>query len=557
MNSNSENPVNTGQTAGPAKKKKSGYLVQGSILAIASILVRLIGLVYRIPMANILGIEGNRIYGVAFSIYNIALILSSYSLPLAVSKMVADRAVKKEYKNSYKIFKCALLFAFISGLLMSLIIYFGAGIGEELFQCPGLAKPLQVLAPTIFVVAILGVFRGFYQGKRTMMPTALSQILEQIINGIISVLAAYYLMKAHSASQSIEAYGAAGGTIGTLMGAITALVFLLFVFVVYKPVLRKQIRRDHTRHEETGSQIYTILLLTIVPVILSQLVYQISSPIDSALYGHLIKSEEQSGHLGIYLSQYQLLINVPVAVASAMAASLVPSIVASLARKENDRIKQKVSTSIKFNMVIAFPSAAGLAALAYPIIRLLFPSLIAHSDLAGSMVVYGAVAVIFFILSTMTSAVLQGLNRMRDPVIHSAISLAIHVVLVFVLLKFTGLGIYSLIIGNVTFPLVICIMNWISVKKRLTYKQEVMKTFVIPLVCSVVMGAAAWGSHWLVNTYLHSNLLGVLVAMIVAVIVYFVLILLCKCFNEEEFTELPMGKTLLRAGRKLKLIRSR
>lgn len=535
------------------QRKKSDYLVQGSILAFASILSRLIGLIYRVPMANILGIEGNQIYGVAHNLYNIALILSSYSLPLAVSKMVVARSEKKEYKNSYKVFKCALVFAFVSGLIMALLVFFGADLGEKLYNIPGISMPLKILAVTIFVVALLGVFRGFYQGKRTMMPTAFSQILEQIVNALVSLFSAYFLMKSFSASLNIEAYGAAGATYGILFGSVSALLFLVFVYVIYKPTIKKQMRRDTTEKAEGTKEIYLLLLMTIVPIILSQTVYQISGTIDDIMFGNLADAS-QNGFLGIYSAQYRLLTNVPVAVSSAMAASLVPSLVASLARKDPDSVKRKVGTSIKFNMVIAFPSAIGLTALAHPIVRLLFPNLITHSQLAGNMIAFGSVAVVFYALSTITSAVMQGIDKLRIPVIHSAISLVIHIILVYLLFQFTDLGIYVLIIGNVTFPLVVCILNWISVGRNLDYKQEVVKTFVIPLGASLLMGGAAFGMYKLITAFIHSNFIGVLVSMAVAVFIYFVAILLMKCFTEEEFLDLPLGRTLLRLAKKLKLM---
>ena len=145
------------------KKKTNDILKQGTILAAASILVRLIGMVYRIPLGNQLGEVGNGYYSIAYSIYSLALIISSYGLPLAVSKMVADKNTKKEYKNSYKIFKNSLLFSIIVGALVGGIIFFGADFFAGLMKSPGSVKPLKVLAPTIFCVAMLGVFRGFFK----------------------------------------------------------------------------------------------------------------------------------------------------------------------------------------------------------------------------------------------------------------------------------------------------------------------------------------------------------------------------------------------------------
>jgi stage V sporulation protein B len=264
-----------------SQKKRNNFLVQGSILAAASIIGRIIGLLYRIPLTRIIGDEGMGYYSNAFNIYNIALILSSYSLPLAVSKMVAARVIKKEYRNSYRIFRCSMLFAFTTGSVATLTVFFGADfLAKTVYNNPLNAIPLRVLSFTILVFAIMGVLRGYFQGKNTMLPTSISQILEQIVNAVVSVAAAYYLMKAHSASQEIAAYGAAGSTMGTLFGAIISLLFLVFIFSLYRPVIKKQLRKDKSTTSESYQEIVKILILTIIPVILSQTVYQISSVID-------------------------------------------------------------------------------------------------------------------------------------------------------------------------------------------------------------------------------------------------------------------------------------
>lgn len=542
-----------------SKKKKSDFLIQGSILAFASIISRLIGLVYRVPMTNIIGTGGIAIYSVAFEIYGVVLILSSYSLPLAVSKMIAVRTIKKEYRNAHKIFREALIFAIVVGSIGCLVVYFGANALESIYNMEGVAKPLRILAPTIFVMAIIGVLRGFFQGKSTMMPTAISQILEQIINAIVSVWAAYAFMKSHSASETIEAYGAAGGTLGTLMGAITAFVFLIFVYSIYRPTLRKQIRRDKVSQVETANDIYRMLILTIIPVILSQTVYQISGTIDSIIFGHVMDAKGMLDNvrrdlLGVYSGQYRLMVNVPVAISSAMASSLIPSLVASKTQGDKKILKEKVACAVKFNMLIGIPCAVGLSVLAKPILSLLFPSLKTYSNLAATMLMTGSIAVVFYALSTITSAVLQGINHMRLPVIHSAISLGLHIILVFALLQFTNAGVYALVIGNVTFPLVVCILNWISVGQHLKYKQEIKRTFLLPTACSAIMGIVVFGVYQLIHKVLHSNVLGIIVSMGIGIIVYFIAVLVLKCFKEDELHDMPLGRTIARVAKKIHLM---
>lgn len=536
--------------------KKSDFLVQGSILAVASIIVRLIGLLYRLPLTNIIGDEGMGYYSQAFSIYNIALILSSYSLPLAVSKLVATRLANKEYRNSYRIFILSLGFAVVVGTLMSLIVFFGADfLATVIFKTPGSAIPLKILAPTIFVFAVMGVLRGYFQGKRTMVPTSISQILEQIINAVVSIGAAYYFINERSASESMSAYGAAGGTLGTFVGASVALIFLAFIFALYKPIIDRQMKKDKHSIRESYPDLLRALGLTIVPVILSQTVYQLSGFLDgvifsNVLYGKGIEEDIRTTLWGIYSNKYSLLITVPVAIASSMAAATIPSIVSTKTSSSNIELKEKVHQVIKFNMLIAIPAAVGLGVLASPVIRLLFSD---AAKLPADLMRMGSVAVVFFALSTITNAILQGINNMRKPVIHSAISLGVHIVLLYIMLKFLNLGVYALVIGNVTFALLVCILNWISVGKLLNYKQEVKKTFIIPTVCSLIMGAIAYLVYSLLNSRLPSSISTIL-AVIAGVLVYGVLLLLFKDVTEAELIDMPFGRTLARIAVKLHLL---
>ena len=215
--------------AGNRNNKDKGFLLQGSILAIAGVITKLIGAVYRVPLVNIIGDEGMGYYGIAFQIYSIALTLTSYSLPLAVSKLVSARVARGEYKNSHRVFRGAMTFAIIVSGLVGAAIFFGAGfIAEQIMSVKFSAYALRVLAPCILVVAILGVMRGFFQGNGSMIPTAFSQVLEQIVNAGVSIAGAYMLFQVGMDVAKIRgndsygaAYSAAGGTLGTVIGALS------------------------------------------------------------------------------------------------------------------------------------------------------------------------------------------------------------------------------------------------------------------------------------------------------------------------------------------------
>ena len=281
---------------GKSKNSDASFIMQGSILAIASIISRIVGLIYRIPLTAIIGKTGNDYYGTAYSIYNIILIMSSFSLPLAVSKLVASRMGNGRAKDAFRVFKGALGFAIVSGGLGALLLYFGADyFTGTLLKTPLSAIALKVLAPTVFVVALLGVFRGFFQGLNTMMPSAFSQVAEQILNAIVSVVAAYMLYSygkrvgavLGDADAYAAAYGAAGGTLGTAAGAFLAFLFVLFVYLVYRKRFKKRMRRDHHREQESYGHVLKMLLLTIFPILLSTIVYNVSTLIDQGVFKNI------------------------------------------------------------------------------------------------------------------------------------------------------------------------------------------------------------------------------------------------------------------------------
>lgn len=529
------------------KTKKNTILMQGTILACAGLITKIIGFLYRIPMSNMLGEEGNGIYSIAFSIYNVALTLSSYSLPLAVSKLISTRLAKGEYKNAGKVFHDAIIFALVSGAIAMIVLFAGADFFESIYKCEGLAKPLMVLAPTTFVVALLGAFRGYFQGHSTMVPTAISQIAEQVINAVVSIAATYGFMKVYAKSDAAAAYGAAGGTLGTLSGAAIALLYFIILFIFSKTVRHE----DNDSAEESNAAIYKALFFTIIPVIISQTIYQIGYTLDSLIFGNImaLKSFESTvvtSLQGVYNTQYNQLINLPVAIATAMASSTIPSIVSSKVLGKDDEVKAKITSVVKINMIIAFPAAVGLSVLASPVMQFLFPALVTYRQVASDLLMYGSVAIVFYAFSTITTAILQGNDYMKIPVIHCGISLVIHIAIISLLLMYTDLNIYALIIGNVTFPLVVSVLNGFSIYKKLNYKWEYKNIFIVPAVCSAVMGIFTYLSYMLASSITCNVYVSTIFSIIVSLVAYSALIIKSPALTKAEILDLPFGKKLIK-----------
>lgn len=543
-------------------KKGSNFIVQGGILAVAGVITRIIGMFYRIPVTNIIGPEGNGYYAAAYQVYNIMLLISSYSLPLAVSKLVSARMSKGQYKNANRIFKAALGFAFVTGGIVCLLIFFGA----EFFAGTVMSEPmsaiaLRVFAPTLLIVAIMGVVRGYFQGMGTMMPTAVSQIIEQIINAVISILAASYLFSYGKKVADLlrnesyaPAYGAAGSTIGTSLGALTGLIFLLILLVMISSNIHRQLSRDDCRQREGYGEVFKILVLTVVPVILSTAIYNVCDIIDNGMFNRIMTNNGQGTQKtaiwGVFTGEYKLLLNVPIALSNAMSASTVPTLASCLAAGNKKAARRKIAAAMRFTMVIAFPCAVGLGVLALPIMSMLFRD---GYELAANLMHLGCTNIIFFSMSTLTNGVLQGINQMRIPVRNALISLVIHVGVLYLLLTQTKLGIYSVVIANFVFALLMSVLNQLAIRRHLRYKQEIVRTFIIPAISSVVMGGMIFGIYKLCALFLP-NIACTLTSILFGMIVYFVIILKLKGIRGEELATMPMGRTLAVIAEKLSLL---
>ncbi len=548
---------------GTKQKKSGGFLMQGMILAVAGIITRLIGIAYRIPVNNILGDEGQGFYGCAFSIYNIALLLTSYSLPLAVSKLVSARMAKKEYKNAMRIFKSTLIFAAVVGLTVGVLVFvYSDTIAGELMSLQLSAYALRVLAPGLFIVAIMGVIRGFFQGMGSMVPTALSQILEQIVNAIVSIVGASYLIQmgkkvaeAKTNPSIPYAYGAAGGTLGTVSGALVGLLFLIFILVAFMPSLKNRIAKDTSRKLEGYGEIYKILLLTIAPVILSTAIYNISETLDQGIFSSVMLAQghtekETAELLGMFTGKYNTIINIPLAIANSLGAALIPSLTAAIALGAKKEIHAKMNMVIRFVMMIAIPCAVGFLVMAEPILDLLYSGNIA---IPANMLRLGAITVVFYCLSTVTNAILQGVNRMTSPVKHGAISLAVHIVALYIMLIIFKWEIYAVVAGNIVFSLCMCILNAIELKRVTKYEQEYSRTFWIPIKASAIMGVVTLAMYLLLNLLLLKAVATIL-ALMIALLVYGVSLLKFGGMSADEIVALPKGAQIYSLLLKLHLM---
>lgn len=534
---------------------KTNFLAQGTILVIASFVAKAIGMIYRIPLTHILGDDGNGYYSTANEIYTIILMISSFSLPLAVSRLVAEREYAGEVKNSYKVLICSLRFAAVTGGILSILTFLLGGVITKYVMGVELASyALRVLAPAIFLFALTGVLRGFFQGHGTMVPTAISQIIEQVINAIISVAGAYvmlqYGLKLGEKKGDAElgtALAAAGGTFGTVASVGVALLFMIVIYLGYRNGFKRRMKKDKTRKRESDRAIYRAITYTILPIVLSTLVYNISTIIDQGVFNHILAGmgftqKQYATVWGIYSGKFRVLMNVPLSIASCLAPSVVPALTEAMANNDLREAGLRTRDTIRYTMVFTIPCAVGMAALARPIMMMLY----GNNDslaLAAGIMQSGALLTVLLALSTLTTGILQGLGEMQAPLVHAATAVAIHLgFLVLFVVKFKW-NIYGVVYANIIFGLIICLLNARSIRKKLHYRQEIKKTFLVPVIAAGVMGIAAYLVHRVFNLF-AGNTISTILAVCVGAIVYGICLVKLGGILEREIRRLPKGDLL-------------
>ena len=539
--------------------------MQAGILAMASMIVRVIGLLYRAPLTAIIGDEGNGYYGTAYNIYTIILMVSSYSMPSAISKLMAQKLAVGEYRNANRVFRCALTYGVLVGLVGSGLLFFGAR-----FLVPDVAVcVLQVFAPTVFLFGILGSMRGYFQARGSMVPTSVSQILEQLANAVVSIAAAWLLMQtAVGADPTRRAQlGAMGSALGTGAGVLIALLFMVFCFRRSKEGRKAEILSDATGKEEKYRIFLRDTVLVITPFMLSGVIMNLTTSLNQTIYMRMLIDLKGAGETatttlyGIFSNKAVVISNIPISIATAVSSAIIPGISAAYARRDETGARRQVGNAIRITSIVAIPSAVGLAVLARPITMLMFPQM-ESLELASSLLSLLAVTVIFYSISTITNAALQSIGRMNLPLISAGIALVVQTVVLVLLLRFTDLDVRALVLVSILYSVMIFAVNQYYLRRFLGIRQDVRRDYLQPLVCAALMGAAAKAVYYLVSMaaepvenlpkgFYFRNLAATAAALLAAVLVYGYTMVRSGTIRRKDFLSMPKGQSLVRLMEKL------
>ncbi len=539
--------------------------MQAGILAMASMIVRVIGLLYRAPLTAIIGDEGNGYYGTAYNIYTIILMVSSYSMPSAISKLMAQKLAVGEYRNANRVFRCALTYGVLVGLVGSGLLFFGAR-----FLVPDVAVcVLQVFAPTVFLFGILGSMRGYFQARGSMVQTSVSQILEQLANAVVSIAAAWLLMQtAVGADPTRRAQlGAMGSALGTGAGVLIALLFMIFCFRRSKEGRKAEILSDATGKEEKYRIFLRDTVLVITPFMLSGVIMNLTTSLNQTIYMRMLIDLKGAGETatttlyGIFSNKAVVISNIPISIATAVSSAIIPGISAAYARRDETGARRQVGNAIRITSIVAIPSAVGLAVLARPITMLMFPQM-ESLELASSLLSLLAVTVIFYSISTITNAALQSIGRMNLPLVSAGIALVVQTVVLVILLRFTDLDVRALVLVSILYSVMIFAVNQYYLRRFLGIRQDVRRDYFQPLVCAALMGAAAKAVYYLVSMaaepmrnlpkgFYFRNLAATAAALLAAVLVYGYTMVRSGTIRRKDLLSMPKGQLLVRLMEKL------
>ncbi len=541
-----------------SKKENNNTLVKNAtFLMVAALISKIIGMLYKSPLTTLIGRESFACFQFAQNAYFILLMIASFSIPQAVSKIMSERIAFKRYRDAQRVFKGALLYAVIAGGIAALVCIFGASILVP-DNMANARLALQMLAPTIFVSGILGVFRGYFQAYRNMLPTSISQILEQIAVATVALLASGFIVHhfANAGEDTLQRWSAAGATMGTGAGVCTAFLFMLFVYRVNHKTIAKKIKNDRVSVNESYRSIMKIILLIAAPIILSAFIYNVNGYINGVMYTSILGwkgvpnslVKQNYAEYGFFMT----LINIPLTLASTAPTSMMPEVSAQYAIGDLEETKRKIDQATWIAMLISIPASVGLAVLAQPVTRLIFPS---TEGVAGQLMVIGVITVILNSTSNISNGVLQAIGKANIPMINAAISLGVDIVFLALVLVFTNMGIYAVVLAMVVYALVMCVLNDRALKKYLGYKNPWRSAYFVPILASIPMGIVAVVVYKLVYVVIGSNFISLIPSIALAMVVYFVGYLVVAKPKKEDLAALPGGTRLAQAAQKLKILK--
>lgn len=525
---------------------KKSFVGGAVILGAAGLIVKLMGAVFRIPVTNWLG-GGMAYYQAAYPIYNILLTLATAGIPVAISRMVAERTVIGDHYAAHNVFKVSFRLLLGIGIFTGALAFFGADWYSERVGLPETQFALKALIPALVLIPVMSAFRGYFQGMQNMKPTAVSQIIEQLFRVGIGLFLAWWLLQKFAVNPE---YAAAGATFGASAGAIGGLFVVWLIYMLSRKAIHRKIRKSKIKTKEASGEIMKKILIIAIPITLGACIMPIMNLIDAAIVTNRLQdigySYAQAKELYTELSaQASTIINFPQIIVQSIAISMVPAI--SMAFKEKDKpgLRDNVQMGFRMANMLSFPCAAGLAVLAEPVLLLLYPGQAEMaSDAAKSLIVLAIGFIFLSIAQTLTGA-LQGIGKQSVPVKNLAIGAVFKAIVTYILVGINSINVVGAAAGTGIAYVIAAALDMRAIKKYTGVDFNFTLSVVRPLIATLGMSVVTFGSYVLIKMILPFKL-AALISIMLSVGAYAVLVFVTKTVTMEELNTFPKGDKIVR-----------
>lgn len=515
-----------------------------AILSIAGMLVKILSLLYIPFLRMIIGDEGYGIYGASYQVYAFVFVLTNSGVPVAISKLISELTAVENYRDAIKGFKIARFILLAIGIVMALLLLIFAAPLSEAIHYRKAYLSLLTLAPAILFTSIASAYRGYFQGRGNMTPTAISQVIEQVINTVFALLFAAYLIK-----YGVEA-GCAGGPIGTSLGALASATFLIFYYEKNKKFRVPKGYLGESTKRLTTKQLAKRIIKYGVPITICVGMTYAGNIVD--LYNTKVRlmagglGDTEATILYGFLTKYQQLLNVPIAVISSLSMAILPAISAAVALKDKQKVKENINYSFRLCFLIAVPCAVGLAVLSEPIFKMLKFG-------GGSYIMaYGSIVLVLMSVMQIQTTILQSIGKLYTATLYSVVGIICKIAVNYFLIAIPQINILGAIAGSVVGFTIPIILNHRIIKRSLNVRLNVWIHAIKPIVASMIMGASVFAVYFSVNMILSiikkgyfSNALAVIISILLGGLVYMLALVLTGGITTRDLQTMPRKITKL------------
>ena len=543
--------------------KKQSFLQGTAILALGTILVKLMGFLFKTPLNNIIGSTGFGYFNSAYDVYNVLLMISTTGLPVAMSRMISEAQALGNEAQIRRIFKTAIYVFLAIGIVGSLVmLVFCRPLSVLVSNSENSWAAIAALAPCVLLICMISAYRGFFQGQSNMTPTSVSQVFESITRLVVGLALAWLIMKLTgercvrenglvlAPGESALQYGdmtlAAGGAIlGVTLGCLVSVLYLHGKFRRASAALTASAAGT----PKTGKATMKELLSIAVPITLGSAGLQIINLFDTMIYMRRLEdglgwSVAQAESLkGVYNYQ-QTIFALPCAFIPTITIACIPAITAALTRKDHEGVRATEESALRTMALISMPCAAGLFCMAEPVIRLLCRYSADELAVAVPMLSILGIAVIFNSLVLLLNAFMQAHGDVTSPVINMLIGGVVKVIVNYILVAIPSLNIIGAAIGTIVCYVTITVLDLIAMRRSVTTRPAIFRNVLRPAAAAGIMGAATFFAAALLRNLTDSNTVVCLGALIAAVVVYVIFVIVLRCITYEDCMLLPKGEKI-------------